>query len=281
LGVFTDPALKGYRALWLYLAGSAAWLAFNAGRTGFESVSRQYFEDACKACPGVPWLYSLQVWSKSPTSAPVSDGSAALIERIEVVLDRLGTQHDRAFAAEEKRIREGLATSEFTVFEEAHKALGTLLGYEADRGTSKGVPDGWWEVDNKLCFVFEDHSEAKPESSLGVVKARQASSHVAWAFANLPLDKDATIIPILISPVAKIDRDARPHVEGLRYWNLEAFRKWALSAIATIREVRKTYTTRGDVGWREAAWAKLRDNRVSVAEFRAMLDSSLAKDLPS
>lgn len=46
IGKLNHPDLRGYRALWLYLAGSSAWLAFTAGQLDKDEIAKDYFRSA-------------------------------------------------------------------------------------------------------------------------------------------------------------------------------------------------------------------------------------------
>ena len=55
----TAPELRGYRALWHYLAGSVAWSMSKATNDAHQQTAREQFGDAMKAAPGVGWLARL------------------------------------------------------------------------------------------------------------------------------------------------------------------------------------------------------------------------------
>jgi hypothetical protein len=92
-----------------------------------------------------------------------------------------------------------------------------------------------------VCLVFEDHAGAKDSSSIDVTKARQVSSHPAWMLANVPASKQAKILPVLVTPVKKVHSGAVVHLTGVALWRLGDFKEWAQNALATLREVRKTF----------------------------------------
>ncbi len=209
-----------------------------------------------------------------PDSKSRNLSDAALIERLEPVLESLGTSHDQKYAEEERFILDNLSSPESARFEEAHMRLGRLLGFDAGKGATQGAPDSWWIVDDGLCFVFEDHSNAKGGSSLSVSKARQASSHPNWVRANLPLSKSATIVSVLVSPVQSADIDALPHLNEVYLWNLDEFREWAENALSAIRELRRTFPGSGDLGWREVARQGYIDNKLNP---QSILDSLRAR----
>lgn len=250
-----DPGLQGYRALWNYLAGCAAAKIARDGSASQQSVAREYYSCASRAMPGIPWLRDLAGTQDGPgSSVPLAGQSAAiLIERLEEVLEHLGTMHDQKFAAFEKEILEGLAASEAPAFEKAQKGLGTLLGFEAGKEESKGSPDPWWLVDKTLCFVFEDHSDAQPTSTLSVTKARQVALHPNWIRERLELSRSARVLPILVTPVAAADAEAAIHLNDVAVWPLEHFREWAVNAVQTVRRLRITYPGAGDMLWRRTA----------------------------
>jgi hypothetical protein len=172
---------------------------------------------------------------------------------MEQKLEELGTIHDRKFAAEERATREGLMSDASTEFERAHEHLGLLLGYDAGNRETPGALDPWWLVDSSLCFIFEDHSEASEDSTLSVKKARQVASHRAWARAELPVDEDAEILPILVTPVLTPDSDAIPHVAEVYLWPIADFRTWASDALGIVRELRVAFPGAGDLAWRSQA----------------------------
>jgi hypothetical protein len=252
----TDPALQGYRALWNYLAGSAAAKMARDGSSGHAGIAREYYALAAKAMPNIGWLRDLAgSQNVSSGDAPTQRGASAapLIDRLQDVLDDLGTMHDQKFAQLEKQIFEGLQQSKANVFEAAHTQLGRLLGFEAGNEESEGSPDPWWLVNDKLCFIFEDHSEALSTSKLSITKARQVSSHTNWIRAKLELATETLIRPVLITPVKECEDGAAVHLQGVAVWPIEEFRAWAVNAVQTVRQLRVTYPGAGDMIWRASA----------------------------
>jgi hypothetical protein len=183
------------------------------------------------------------------------------IERVEAILGRFGTTHDRAFAKREKEILDGLASH--VTFEQAHKLLGELLGYDTGKVETDGSPDPWW-IMGKYCFVFEDHAGALKESSLDVKKARQVSSHPQWMRANVAASKNSLILPVLITPVTKAKEGAMPHLNEVALWTLDDFIRWAKNALATMRKLRSTLLEPGDMVWRAQAAEAFDQNKLGA-----------------
>jgi hypothetical protein len=285
LAELKDSELRGYRALWSYLAGSAAWLAEREGVGPLVGTARDYYEQAMGATQGARWLIGLsriRTGDSQPTAATTGYSSSAvynLIERLEIGLDHLGMMNDQKYAQEEAFILKNLEESEHIKFEEAVVRLGRLLGFDSGNKETRGAPDPWWIIDENQCLIFEVHSKAKAESSLDVTKARQASTHPNWVRANLPVSQTAEILPVLISPVKVADTDALPHLGEVSLWNIEDFRAWAKKAVGLIRELRRTYPGSGDLAWREEAARRYVDDVIAPATLFEWLRSQSALTL--
>lgn len=259
ISVLNDPVLRGYRALWSYLAGSAAWLNYKNGVAGFDQQARLQFTGAQKAAPAVSWLLNLTRIEKTEKEALGRDEALAIqIENLEKNLENLGTIHDRKFDEEEKFIRENIMRNENDKFEAAHERLGTLLGLTSGKVESTGSPDPWWMLHDGMCLVFEDHSDANDSGVIHVTKARQVASHPNWIKENVPAAKAATILPVLVTPATYADKDAMPHLRDVYVWSLAEFRAWAKNAVQVIRDVRRVFPGSGDLAWRGTAADKLK-----------------------
>jgi hypothetical protein len=280
LSVLTHPELRGYRALWNYLAGSAAWFAYKDGISGLDAVAREHFGNALSASQGIRWLVGLSQVGQPDAEALYTDrGSLVLVERMEAVLDGLGVMNERKYAKEEQFILENLFESDNTKFEAAQEHLGRLLGYQAGNKESTGAPDPWWIVNEQLCFVFEDHSDANSESILDVKKARQAASHPNWIRDNLNLSPDASVLPVLVTPVKVAHPDALPHLRGVYLWPIDEFRAWAQNALTVIRELRRSFSGSGNLVWRTMAVEKYIENGLDPESVVEMLSTKSASQL--
>lgn len=274
LGKLTEPKLRGYRAFWHYLAGSAAWLAYQNGTAGFDIHAREQYLTALKTERAIVWLVPLsKLAGITDDSARVVDDKDtwSIIERMETLFDDLGTLTDYKYDKFEAEVRINLDQNGANIFEVGHEKLGKLLGYNAGNRNDTGTPDPWWMANGSLCFIFEDHSDALPDNTLSVNKARQACTHPNWVRENLSVDEDATIVSILVTPVKVADDSALPHLKEVLVWNLEDFRAWAHNAISTVREIRKEYPNSGDLVWRANAAEKLTEANVTPKALLSML----------
>jgi len=279
IGKLVHADLRGYRALWLYLAGSAAWLAHKAHQLSTDEVAKDYFRKAQAAAPVLRWLIGLRADITSTAAATtIEPRLAAIIERLETVLDSMGTIHDRKYDAEESAILSSiLQDSDGIAFEEGHRRLGMVLGFSAGNSSEDAAPDPWWSADDSFCFVFEDHGEGKPDTVFSVRKARQAASHPEWIRENVPELSSAEIVPVLITPCKSTTKGAIPSLKKLRYWQLDHFRAWAKQALQALRDIRRDFPGPGSLTWRVSAAAKLSEAKIAPAEMQRMLDQTAAE----
>lgn len=270
LGVLTDPGLRGYRALWHYLAGSAAQLAADDGETALQAPAKAQFRQAKEASSGITWLAALARGSLAPPTQEESKHAAVMlqVERLEAYLQKLGTVHNRAFSAREKQIREGIATGE--AFEASQVLLGEHLGFEAGKREEDASPDPWWRI-GEFALVFEDHANAGPEAVIDATKARQAGSHPDWLRAHVPGTAGASIQTVLVSPAAKAKKGAMPHLGRVAFWALADFRTWSDKALEVVRELRRDFVEPGDLAWRARAAEKLEEIQADAPSLIAWL----------
>jgi len=282
LKIIKNEEMRGYRAPWHYLAGSAAWLACNVGKNAnFERKAKEEFSYARDNAIGIPWLVSLARYSGDEVSKEEKDDSAVYgqIEKIESVLSSLGTAYQRRYVEREKEIKEGLLTRDSNnpkPFENAQRLLGEMLGFESGKQESDGSPDPWW-VSSDSCIVFEDYANADDDAVIDVQKARQVSSHPVWMRANVKMAKDAIIIPVLVTPVLKVKKAALVHLRNVSVWNLEDYKKWSLDALSVVRELRTSFTQSGDLEWRKNASTILRKNSLDATSLVKQLSNKKAE----
>ena len=273
-----SPELRGYRALWHYLAGCASWLGSEEGVSRLKRKALDHFSEAKKMTKSIPWLVGLarEQTSESPSTA---DAASLMeqIERVEIILETFGTLNARKFVKREKEILEGLSSDNSVVFENAHKLLGELLGFKAHKVETDGAPDPWW-ISGKVCLVFEDHSAAQETSILDVKKARQVSSHPSWIQENSEIDHDTEILPVLVTPVRKVRHGAVVHLREVALWPLGEFVDWAKNAIFIVRELRNTFSRVGDLAWRAQAAAKFESNKLDAQGLISELRIRIAAD---
>lgn len=240
----TDPNLKGYRALWNYLAGASAILAGNV------DLASDFFMNAMKAAPSLKWMVTLAKSSGIKSEDVIDESDLnSVIEKFEKQIKKFGLTSNRKYDKEEQLILDGIMNEDAKKFEEAQKRLGLLIGFEAGNIEDDASPDPWWILSDNLCIVFEDHSEGTAEY-FSATKARQATTHDNWIKENLPVDKDIEIIKVLITPVKKAHKGAFPHLKDVYLWTLDDFRAWTTIILGELRARRNEFSSEGDLFWR-------------------------------
>lgn len=278
LAVITAPELKGYRALWHYLAGSAAYLAASKSGGAFAAAAREQFASARDAAKGLPWLVGLAQYEASATAADKRNAAVLRqIERVEQQLASLGFSHNRNYARRELEIRDGLAKPE--TFEAAQRSLGELLGFTAGKIEEDASPDPWWMAED-MVIVFEDHAGAtSPDPIIDAKKARQAASHANWIRMHVPEAEGAKVLPVLVTPAKKATKGAAPSLTDVSYWSLEDFRTWSARALGVLRDVRTSFVGEGDLDWRVKAAELFEQNGIDAPGLFARLEKQKASEL--
>ena len=264
--------LRGYRALWHYLAGSVAQRA--SSDTGQKA--QVHFANAKKAAPGVRWLVRLARHQRAQ-AVMVEDNATVVeqIERVEAILDHLGPVYHRKYLIREKSILDGLYSENTGLFEEAHMRLGEMLGFEVGNVEEDATPDPWW-ITGRTCLVFEDHSGAQKTSVLDATKARQVASHPAWVKHNVKGASEAVVLPVLVTPVRRATSGAMPHLQEVALWTLPDFRTWAENAMQVMRGLANTFSEAGDLVWRAEAIVQFEQNCLDAPGLYERLRSNAA-----
>lgn len=265
LGALSSRDVRGYQALWHYLAGSAAHLAAISGASvTMTSKARQHFLEAHRCAPDISWLSTFTRRQNLVESTAKSEAQTAVltqVERLAANLTRLGTVHDREYAKLEALIMSGVRSAD--TFENAQKELGSLLGFIAHKVEREGSPDPWW-ISGSQCIVFEDYVDTTATGQLSVEKARQASSHPNWMRANVAEAKGCTFLPVVVTPATSVRRAALPHVTELCYWGYADFVTFTDNALAVIRELRRDFAEAGDLIWQAKAATMLHDRGLTL-----------------
>ncbi|MFN6463284.1 MAG: hypothetical protein RMZ41_015930 [Nostoc sp. DedVER02] len=288
LSSLSGDDVKGYRAFWYYLAGSAAWMAAKRGVASMEGVARNFFKRAASTTEGVSWLYQLSRLNLEENQENQADKLrlTSVIEALESQLSLYGNFNDKKFEAEVKAILENLQRVKDTqedskAFENGHERLGRLLGYEARNSNGDADPDPWWIADDDFCIVFEDHSTDNQGNSLGANKVRQAASHPNWIKKNIPLlRKESEIIPVVVTPCKSITSGAENHTQDVCYWNQQDFQAWAEKAITVVRELKRSFPGEANLEWRKLAMQAYQDNGLDPASLAKNLRDHKLANLP-
>jgi len=277
---------KGFRGFWYYLAGAAAEQASreSSGKKHLREVAAEHFVKAAACAPSVAWLRTLVPPAKEEKDAEAIFAEECLqsnVERMELMFERRGFASPKKFEKEAKAVLDGLAGIDADKFEEAHRSLGELLGFDAGNSNSDAAPDPWWISAGKLCLVSEDKSDSNPENPVAVKHTRQAVTHPKWMLEHVKLADKPIICCVMITPATSIHPEAATYADDVKYWQIDDFRKWAQGALAKVREFRNEYPGPGNLGWRAAVCKGLRDAKLDPASILAKVARFDLKKLPA
>lgn len=280
LGKLNNESLRGYRALWHYLAGSAALRLSKAAGDAQAQAAGEQFRAAKRAAPSVSWLNSLVGSLEASESSEEDVRGEETHRQVETIMDNfmlMGTATNHKFEKKAAKISDQL--SDAKNFEIALVELGTLLGFTAGNDESDAAPDPWW-LGFKVGIVFEAHAGGEDSTVFGATKARQAAGHPKWLKKMVPGTAEMELVPILITPCKKVKSGAVPHLEDVRYWELSKFREWAIHAIAVLRELKGTYPGEADLAWRAEAASRLETESLTLGGMlRALPSASISMEI--
>lgn len=274
LGNLNNPDLRGYRALWHYLAGSCAMRLSRESNDAQAKAASEQFLAAKRAAPSVSWLNAIMRDLNIQQEHAEQAREEETQRQVEAIVDNftlMGTATNHKFEKKAAWITDNLFDEK--LFEEAVVALGTLLGFTSENDESDAAPDPWW-LAHKNGVVFEAHANGEASTVFGATKARQVSSHPKWIKKRVPGTAEMTITPVLITPCRKAKSGADPHLEDVRYWGLEEFREWAAHAIAVLRDLKGTYPGEADLVWKAEAASRLEAESLTLASIVEVLPAA-------
>lgn len=245
--------LKGYSALWNYLAGSAAY------QMGQAQIAQEHFSAAFLCANELPWLKQIQnLLSIKAQDVAVEVIYGERIERVEGVLERFGKSGSAKIQRHFQIIREGLSSPEAKPFEEAQVMLGRLIGFESGKTERSGDPDPWW-IFGRKGIVFEDYTATGENPIVSKEKTLQAKAHPDTLAAEHP---GVSFSVVLCSTSSRLHFAAEPHTGDVYYINVEDFKIFSEECITTMRILWDSFQSSGSIEWREWAARKLAEAKL-------------------
>ena len=262
--------LKGYSALWNYLAGSAA---YQANQT---QAAQEHFSAAFSCASTLPWLKQLQqLISNQTEEVPVDIIYGERIERIEGIFERFGKSGSLKIDKYLQSIREGLSSSESKPFEKAQVKLGRLLGFVSGNTERPGAPDPWW-IFGRQGVVFEDYTATGEKPVVSKEKTLQAKAHPDILAAEHP---GVNFSVVFCSTSGKLHFAAEPHTGNVYYISVEDFKKFSEECMITMRTLWDSFQSPGIIEWREFAARRITESRLGVDDILASLTSKKLSSL--
>jgi len=232
--------LAGYRALWNYFAGCAAYyLGEMTGDSEMLRTAADRFYRASQSSQAILWFAKL-AHELDPQEATELRGSFLAIlaaDSVNGYLTNLGTvgkKFDRVIGEYHSLIE----ASDADRFDRALTELGKMLGFDAKKPEGQGVPDSVWRLGSSYVLLFESKSDETPDGGISIRTCRQAHGHQNWQRARPFFTQHAEMMTIVISPRKLLDEDAVPHADGLFYLHIEGVRSLFREVGACLRSIR-------------------------------------------
>jgi hypothetical protein len=228
-----EDELRGYRALWLYLAASWADELAADGDEDAAALARALEQDVKGAARMLPW-YPRFAGSLDRDADGEFDARAGRAASFLRRLGVRGTKFEQRMLEFEERLSDDAATP----FELALETLGQLMGFESVRRDDTAAPDAAWRDGDKFWFVFEAKTEEKATNPISATEVRQALTHPTWVREHLGWDDPAETVNLIITYKVEAEPTAASLAEQLRAVDPETVRELGQRVVGLYREIR-------------------------------------------
>ncbi len=235
--------LAGYRALWNYFAGCAAYhLGVMTDQGEMLQTASDRFLRASRSGGAIVWFakLSLELDSERTTESRVSLLLLLAADSIDRYLATLGTV-GKKFPKTVEEYHDLIQASAADKFDRALTELGRMLGFDADKPKGQGAPDSVWKLGSGFVLLFESKSDETPSDGISIRTCRQAQGHQDWQTAQPALAACSNALTIIISPRQFLDKQALPHAEGLFYLHIKDVRSLFSETEACLRPIRSRF----------------------------------------
>ncbi|WP_404404695.1 DEAD/DEAH box helicase family protein [Jeotgalibacillus malaysiensis] len=272
LAIIVTPELKGYKAYWHYLAGVVANEIYKNGDSFYKQVAIENLRQASTTTHSINWFSKIVEEEIKDVDEQKDNYIYDCLERIEDEFIKNGYHSHRTFEKEADEILSLLKSQDGNEFERGHLRLGLLLGYQSENGKGNADPDPWWILNESLCIVAEDKIYESSNKSIPTNHVRQAASHENWIKDKIKiLKRDAEIITIMLTNASNVDQTAVTYGEKVWWVDRDEFVKWSVKAIEAIRKIKRSFSSQGNLLWREEAMKILKEDSVTPEDFIAFI----------
>ncbi|WP_341282085.1 DEAD/DEAH box helicase [Paenibacillus sp. FSL H8-0537] len=205
---YQNTPLNGYRAWWNYLLGCVSYFQGN------QDQMKEYHNRAIGAGPYKLWLdrrvFDTSLIEDIVYPEPMENQINAILD----MLQRYGDRHNR-FDKDLKSVHNGLGAKDSDHYEPAFCMLGKLLGFNAERPTGQGTPDGIWHL-LKFWTVFEMKTNIiDPTGEIPFDDIRQTFVHDRYVMQNRPFQEGDEVSIVLICAKRLVPQYAAHATDGI------------------------------------------------------------------
>lgn len=276
--------LGGYRQYWNYEIGSIYNRLYLEGNGELNRYkANEYYTHAAKYSGTITWFRNLKIENTNEKNDIYNDQLSEMIDRIEQEIESI--QESKRIREFEKEATEtvNLLKDEGVKFERGMKKLGKLLGFKTGNSMGDADPDTWWILNDEYCMVTESKIYGNVEKEISIKHARQSSTHTNWIKAHekdLMLSPNAEIINVFVSNSSTISGSIKNLISDVYYVDRQKIIEFAEKKLPVISEIRRKYSSEGDLLWRLDAAKTLHENHLTPKEIHEFFTSSKLKDLP-
>jgi hypothetical protein len=231
------PEFANYRAWWLYLASSAAYLtALSTGRQEDRRLSQELL-DRAKAAATTSWVRGIGLDTARPTSDKPDELALLAAESVATTLRDagfFGLRFERTAAG----FLNDINSDDPTTFEGAVERLGRFLGFEATRPEGDALPDVIWQLADTVHVVLEAKSQVGTDAPVSVATARQCAGHAGTAREILRLGPRDSSQVVLLCHKLSIHKEAVPQIGDTYVFLIEDLRSLAKEVVNSLRQIR-------------------------------------------
>lgn len=283
-GIVVHESLKGYLGFWYYIAACCAYKLYTQGDVSYKSVYINYLRKASSTTLSIKWFNKLIDIDEKDLSIE-DNGVDYVLEEMESVIARAKSKHPntKSIFEELDGVLNDITSSGGTEFEKAHEKLGMWLGYRTTNPQGDSEPDPIWILNSGLCIVSEDKIYDASDKAVPTRHVREAAGHSNWIKSHcdkLGVWKNIDSICVFITNANMIEESAVSQANGIFYLNRNIFAEWGKKCIDMIKELLISFTTIGDVIWRDKAVQLMVDNGLTPNDYVKIIRSNTLESLP-
>lgn len=263
---------KGYRAWWYYITADVALALYQEnGDSKLIALAKDFLGRAAGCCSGVSWFARLaRSAEESRRAADSNELTAVAVQNVRDRLMEWGVAGGR-FEREIQQATTDLLATEHKQFHRGLKALGEMLGFEAEVPENDADPDCVWSIEDEIHIVHEAKSDHTPADAIGVNDVRQAQSHVNWIRANRTCTENTRILALIESPRTTVAQKALAHAKSLCHCQPTLLQGMCEEIAAILRRVRSQSAALSDEKVLEQLTGKMVDARLTPVDVVARL----------
>ena len=283
-GTLQHEALKGYLGFWYYIAAYCAYNLYTHGDATYKPIYSDYLRKASSTTLSIKWFNKLIDIDEKGAETDYT-GVEYVLEKMESVISRAKSKqpNTKAIYEELDKILNDITLAGGTDFEKAHEKLGKWIGYRTTNPSGDSEPDPIWILNPGFCIVSEDKIYETSDKAIPTRHVREAAGHPNWIkshYEKLGVWENAESICVFLTNASTIEEAAVVQANGIFYLNRNTFADWGKRCIDMLKDLVTSFTTVGDVVWRDKAVRLMMHNKLTPIDYVEMIKLNSLEALP-